>query len=261
MTSTATVALSSAAISFESPEAVIRFGVIALATDLTTERDFAGLTPPDRAAVHVSRVAYENPTSPENLRRMAPRLTAAAELLPPDIPMAAICYSCTAASVEIGDAAVAEAIHAARPNTPVVTPPDAAVRGFAALGARRIALATPYLPETTAPMAAYFARRGLDVVAAECLGLEDDRWMARLTRDSIVELALAADRPEADALFLSCTALSALGLIEALESRLGKPVLCSNQASLWRMLHVAGLAPPDGAPGRLFRAIPVEESP
>jgi maleate isomerase len=184
---------------------------------------------------------------------MAPTLTAAADLLVPGIDLAAICYSCTAASVEIGDAAVAEAIGKARPGVPVVTPPDAAVDAFAALGVSRIALVTPYLPETTEPMVAYFARRGLDVVSAQCLGFSDDRQMARITAATIVAAVEAADRPEVEGVFLSCTALPALGVIDAVENRLGKPVVSSNQASLWRMLRHAGLSPQPEAPGRLFQ--------
>lgn len=232
---------------------VVRFGLIALATDLTSERDAWRILPPERAALHVSRVPYENPTTPENLARTAPTLTAATDLLVPGIDLAAICYSCTSASVEIGDAAVAEAVQKVRPGVPVVTPPDAAVAAFAALGVSRIALVTPYLPETTEPMVAYFARRGLDIVSAHCLGLSDDREMARVSRDTILEAVGAADMPDAEGIFLSCTALPAVGCIDAIEQRIGKPVVSSNQASFWRMAQLAGLAPRAEAPGRLFK--------
>jgi maleate isomerase len=258
MSTPVTVVRSPVAADLVPAAAVTRLGMIALATDLTSERDAARLIPPDRAALHVTRVAYENPSTPENLRRMGPKLASAAALLAPVPGLAAICYSCTAASVEIGDGAVAESIGVACPGVPVVTPPDAAVQGFAALGVRRIALLTPYLVETTAPMAAYFARRGLEIVSAECLGLADDREMARVTPATILAAAEAADRPDAEGVFLSCTALPSLGVIAELERRLGKPVISSNQASLWRMLHHAGLPPAPGAPGRLFAVAPVE---
>jgi hypothetical protein len=125
MNAPAPVVRSPIEVNFTPPEAVVRFGMIALATDLTSERDAARLIPRDRAALHVTRVAYENPSTPENLRKMGPKLTAAAELLAPVPALAAICYSCTAASVEIGDQAVAEAINDACPGVPVVTPSSA----------------------------------------------------------------------------------------------------------------------------------------
>jgi len=234
------------------PSGVARLGIIVLATDLTSERDAAHLIPGDRAAVHVTRILFHNPSTPENLARMAPELTGAADLILPGITLSAIAFSCTAASVEIGDAAIAGAINAARPAVPVVTPPDAAVAGFAALGVRRIALVTPYLVETTEPMAAYFVRRGLDLVSAHCLGIADDRDIARVSDDTIIEAAVAADHPDAEGIFLSCTALPAVGVIAAIEARLGKPVISSNQAFIWQLLRHARITPPAHAPGRLF---------
>ena len=92
------VNLADTILNFEGPRAWKRLGLIALATDLTSERDFANLLPHDQAGLYTTRVAFENPTTPENLRHMAPRLTAAADLIIPGEPLDAICYSCTAAS-------------------------------------------------------------------------------------------------------------------------------------------------------------------
>lgn len=258
MTHTPAILRSPVPVSLDDDGRIARFGLIALATDLTSERDLAVLLPPDRAALHVSRIAYENPTTPENLRQMGPRLSEAAALILPGIRLAAICYSCTSASVEIGDREVASAIAVARPGVAVVTPSDAAVSAFAALGIGRIALVTPYLPETTAPMAEYFTRRGLGIVSAQWLGMADDREMARVSAATIIAAAEAADRPDAEGIFLSCTALPALGVIAELETRLGKPVVTSNQASAWRMLAHAGLPAAPHAPGKLFQLSPNE---
>lgn len=238
--------------SFRPTGALARLGIIVLATDLTSERDAAHLVPPEGAAVHVARIPFQNPSTPANLARMAPDLTGAADLILPDVPLSAVAFCCTAASVEIGDGAIRHAVHAVRPGVPVVTPPDAAVAGFAALGVTRIALVTPYLVETTIPMARYFSRRGLDLVSAQCLGIADDRDIARVSEETIIEAAVAADRPEAEGVFLSCTALPAVGVIAAIEARLGKPVISSNQAFIWQLLRHAQVAAPAHAPGRLF---------
>ena len=246
------VKLSSAAIQLEPENAVTRVGIIALSTDLTTERDARSLIPAESAAYYISRISFQNPSTPENLALMGPDLAKAAELLVPGIELAAIAYSCTAASVEIGDDVISDAVQSVRPGVPVVTPPDAAVTGFAALGISRIALVTPYVTETTEPMAAYFSRRGLNLVSVECMGIGDDREIARISRQTIIEAALAADRPEAEGVFLSCTALPAIGVIDELEARLGKPVISSNQAFIWQLLRHARSSPAPEAPGRLF---------
>ncbi|WP_305984493.1 aspartate/glutamate racemase family protein [Roseibium sp. MMSF_3544] len=224
-----------------SPTATTRFGLIALATDMTSERDLYRQTEGSDVAIHVTRLAFENPTTPENLRQMAPRLTDAAGLLAPLLPLSAVCYSCTAATVVIGDDAVRRSIQKALPDVPVVTPTAAAMTAFQALGVQRIAVLTPYTIATSEPMAAFFSGQGLDVVNFDCLGVEDDRDMARLSRETIVNAAVAADREDAEALFISCTALPALTAVGEIESRIGKPVVTSNQAAGWLLTRLGGL--------------------
>jgi len=202
--------------------------------------------------VFATRVQYDNPTTPENLVKMQPRIAAAADLILPEVPLAAICYSCTAASVVIGDAAIAEAIHESRPGVPVVTPTGAAELALRTLGARRISILTPYLVETSRPMAEYFAQAGFDVINLQCLGIEDDRDMARVSDDSIVEAAVVAADDNADALFVSCTALPAVNVIAEIEKRINKPVVTSNQAQAWLARAHAGSPPGLKGFGRLF---------
>lgn len=238
------------------PGAVPRLGLILLATDLTTERDVARLIGADEAGVHATRVAFANPTTPENLRGMAPRLTVAAGLLVPGEPLAAICYGCTSASVVIGEGEVAAAIEAARPGVPVVTPIGAAKRALAVLGAVRVAVLTPYLPETTQPVVEHLGASGFEVVAARCLGLDDDREMARIDGECIVAAAREADSVEAEAMFVSCTALPALAVVAKIEAALGKPVVTSNQACIWEMRRRAGLTAPVEGFGQLFARSP-----
>ena len=218
-----------------------RIGLILLATDHTTERDFQRMCPQQGLGIYANRILYENPTTPENLRLMGPRLTAGAALILPDESLDAICYGCTAASVVLGDAAVEAAVQQAKPGVPVITPTLAARAAFQALGIRRISVLTPYLRETSAPMARYFADHGLEVCNLNCFGLEDDREMARVAPSAVVEAAVRSVAPEAEALFVSCTALRAAEVAAEIEQRIGKPVVTSNQASVWLTLRRAGL--------------------
>ncbi|TJV09558.1 MAG: ectoine utilization protein EutA, partial [Mesorhizobium sp.] len=60
-----------------------RVGLIILATDHTTEPDFRRMVASDRIGVYVARIPYANPTTPDNLRKMQPSLTAGAALILP----------------------------------------------------------------------------------------------------------------------------------------------------------------------------------
>lgn len=238
-----------ARVSFDD-DAVPRVGLIALSTDMTSERDAARVLPGAGIALHTTRVAFENPTTPESLLRMQPRLGEAAALIVPGVPLAAIWYSCTAASAIIGDEPVEAAIATGRPGVPVVTPPVSARAAFRRLGVGRIAVLTPYLARTTEGLVGYFEEAGLDIVSTMSLGIEDDRDMARVGAGSILSAAGAANHPDAEALFISCTALPAMALIGDIEATLGKPVITSNQACLWRLGELSGR--PVQGPGRLF---------
>jgi len=61
------------------------------------------------------------------------------------------------------------------------------------------------------------------------------------------------DRPESDAIFISCTNFRTLEIIESLENKLGKPVVTSNSASMWQMLRVIQDTRVIPGAGRLFR--------
>lgn len=235
------VSLSEEEVRFNNTAAVTRFGLIVLATDQTLEGDINRLLRVDNVAIHAVRVAFENPTTPENLRKMEPRLTEAARLLAPAGPLQAVYYGCTSASVVIGDQNISSAIEKSLPGVPVITPTFAARQAFGAFGVSKIAVLTPYTVATSEPMAAYFTSHGVEIVRFDCLGIKDDRDMARTSDTTIIKAAIAADHPDAQALFISCTALPVAGLISDIEKRLGKPVITSNQASAWAMARTGGM--------------------
>ena len=229
-----------------------RVGLIILATDHTTEVDFQRMVASDRVGVYVTRIPYDNPVTPENLMKMQPQLTAGAALILPDEPLDVVMYSCTSASVVIGDKQIEAAVQAAKPDVAVVTPTAAAVRGLKAVGAKRISVLTPYTVETSRPMARYFADLGVQIDRFTCLGLTDDREMARISHDEIAAFAEEAMAPQSDALFISCTAVRAAEVAPRIEKALGKPVVSSNLATAWACLRLCGDAAPRPGLGLLM---------
>ncbi|WP_282601635.1 ectoine utilization protein EutA [Paracoccus sp. PARArs4] len=222
-----------------------RFGLIALATDMTIEGD-ARLVMPEGTRLHVTRIEFDNPTTEENLRNTGPRLRAAVDLIVPGVHLDGIGFGCTSASAVLGDQM--DALAGGRAH--VTTPAGAALRGFAALGAERVALMTPYLEATTNLVGDHFEAHGIDVVRRVSMNFPDDRDMAVLPAERIVEMAVGSDHPDAQALFISCTALPVMPLIPRIEEALGKPVLSANQALFWAMLDQAQI--PATGPGALF---------
>ena len=142
----------------------------------------------------------------------------------------------------IGDDEIEAAIQAAKPGVPVVTPPMAGVRGLKALGAKRISVLTPYTVETSRPMADLFrrAQASRSTASPALASRTTARWRASRRRRS--STGARGDRtPNADALFMSCTALrGALRVMPASKQAIGRPVVTSNQASAWKCLRLCG---------------------
>lgn len=230
-----------------------RIGLIALASDHVTERDFINMRPSDDVAVFVSRILNTNPCTVENLRAMAPRLTNAVSLIVPAGRLDAVAYSCTSGTVAIGYEAIASSIHAVRPEIPVATPITAGLAALKGFGARKIAVLTPYIDEVNESIVRYIEENGPEVVALTSFLFPDDNEMARIPPQAIYDAAIEADRPEADALFISCTAIRAVDVVERIEQALGKPVVSANQALYWQALRAAGYREPVAGYGRLLR--------
>ncbi len=221
-----------------------RVGLLILATDHTAELEFSRLVAREGIGIYTNRVPFANPTTPENLQAMLPHISAAAEMLLPGSDFDVIYYGCTSASVVIGDAAIVSAIRKAKPAATIITPPISALKAFEALHVKNIALLTPYLVQTSKPMEPYFEKFGLNVVNHSCLGMEDDRDMARLDRECLIEAAVRSDHKDADCLFISCTALPSVEVAGDIEKLIDKPVVTSNQAAVWQCLGLLGLAGP-----------------
>lgn len=230
-----------------------RIGLIALDCDHATERDFMNMRPGDEVAIYTSRVRSVKSCTVENLRSIAPRLTEAASLILPESRLDVIAYSCTSGTVVVGHEAVVEYVRAARPGIACVTPIDAALAGLARFGARRVAVLTPYIDEINAAMARCLEAAGTDIVGFTSFRLIDANDMANLPPEAIYRAALEADRDEAEALFISCTAIRAVDVVERIERALGKPVVTSIQAMFWQCLAYAGYKKPIAGYGRLLR--------
>lgn len=244
MSNTPPISLDPFSLDYDDRALAHRVGLVVLATDHTIEADFRRIFPEQGVGIHVNRIANENPCTPDNLRRMEPRLTEATALILPGESLDVVCYGCTSASTVIGDDPVRAAIQAAKPGVPVVNPALAGRQAIAAFGARRISLLVPYVRETGEQVRRYFTDHGIQVDRLTCLEVEDDTVIARVGGDTIRHAARAALDPASEALFLSCTALRAVPLIAELEAELGVPVVSSNQASAWLTLsHI-------GQPGR-----------
>ncbi|MCG6882223.1 MAG: Asp/Glu racemase [Silicimonas sp.] len=230
-----------------------RIGLVVLQADETIERDMRRLLPRE-AELLVSRVPSGDHLTTETLREMERHLTAAASLLPRGARFATVGYGCTSGTAEIGADRIAERVRAGVETSTVTEPVSALIAACAHLGVARLALVSPYVESVSARLRAVLADAGIDTPNLVSFEEPVEANVARIAPASVEAAAVAAaETGGCDAVFLSCTNLRTLGAIEALETRLGMPVLSSNQVLGWHLCRLAGVAPAGDARWRLFR--------
>lgn len=231
-----------------------RVGVLALANDQVIERDLARLLPGDILTC-TTRIAFDGDCTLERLAEMAPLIAAATRLLHPEAPLAAVVFGCTSGTVAIGAGNINAAIHSAAPGVPVFDPLHAACAALAHLGARRLHLLTPYQPALAEQMAHWLGERGLQTARRFDFGITDSADISRITPQAILAAARRLPAGEADAIFLPCTDLQSLPVLDEIQAATGLPALSSNSALAWMLLRrlnvpgrLPGLRPPTAAP-------------
>jgi maleate isomerase len=114
------------------------------------------------------------------------------------------------------------------------------------LSAKRIALGAPWSTPVNQTVAAFLQANGVKVLAQEALGLIRNLEIGLLDPQTALEVGRRVNRPEADAIILACGNWSTFSIIDQLERDLRKPVLTTNQVSLWHALKIMERQPLSG---------------
>ena len=236
-----------------------RIGVMVPSTNTTFEGDFQ-LTRPRDVTVHGQRLWLTNDAAgAAGMDRMNAEMAAGARYLA-TAKVDVIAYGCTTGSFYRGpgwDTEMLELISTTAGVPSVATSPSvvAALRFF---GARRISVATPYPDWNNKQLRVYLDAMGFDVlnVEGEPRAAESgNQGINDFDPEDVIAFASKACRPEADALLCSCTAWRSLEAASELERRTGKPVVTSNQASIWAAYRALGLTPKIAGFGRLLESL------
>jgi maleate isomerase len=136
-------------------------------------------------------------------------------------------------------------------NLPTTTTSTAVIAAFESLGVKKVSVAMPYIEEVARAAVKFVEDNGTEVANARWLN-KSGFDISQIPEEELYQLAVETDTPESEALFISCTALHTFGLIEKLEKDLKKPVITSNQATIWQALRLAGIEDKISGYGRLL---------
>jgi len=135
----------------------------------------------------------------------------------------------------------------------VINTSQSSTEALRSVGAKNIVIATPYTDDINDAAVDYFSKQGFNILKCSGLGYDDDLEIAALPLDVVYQLVRETDVPEADAVFISCTNLKTVPIIESLEVDLKKPVVSAIQASLWYALRSVGVYDSVPGSGSLFK--------
>lgn len=211
---------------------------------------------PDGVSVHFSRMVARGPVG--TLQNLQQRAASQLEHMDETVDLLAsvepdvIVLAHTATSYFLGrdgDAKLAQR-QEQRTGIPFVSALGSAVAAFETLGVRRVSVGTPYDPALTLRGKTVLEEYGFEVVNAECL--PDVKNIFEETPRRVYGLLKSANRPEADAVFVSGVGLPTMSVLAAAEADLGKPVLSSTCAMMWNALRTAGIGTAIPGYGRLL---------
>jgi maleate cis-trans isomerase len=182
------------------------------------------------------------------------RLSDGAALLAKHEPDAVV-WACTSGSFVYRWGGAHEQVDklAAAAGKPASSTSFAFARAAQRLGVERVAVAASYPDEVARLFVEFLAAAGIEIVAMSSEGIDTAAEVGRLSPDAVVELAVSHDHPAAEAVLIPDTAMRTLGVVNAIEHRLGKPVLTANQVTVWEGLRLAGEVPESEELGALFR--------
>ena len=148
-----------------------------------------------------------------------------------------------------GPAKLAERCAALEAETgvPVLNASAADYAALEALGARRIAVVTPFAPEIDAHVKANTEAAGFEVAAIAGTCAPSLPAIVETPLDDIRAVFARVAVSGIDAILQVGTALPAVALIEEIEAAHGRPVVACNAALYWRTLRRLGID--DAVPG------------
>lgn len=231
-----------------------RLGLIVTSSDRTSEGEYYQYTP-EGVSVHTSRMLLEGGVADAaTLERMADDTERCAELLA-TTNVDVIAYSCTTGSLLKGvgfENEIEQRIENVA-QVPAVATAAAVKRAFDVLGIDSIAITTPYIEELNERERDFFEESGYEVHTIEGLGCETDEEICAKHPETAYRNARQIDCEEADGIFISCTGYRTFEIINQLEQDLGKPVVTSNQATLWDSLRKMDINYSEVGLGSLFQ--------
>jgi maleate cis-trans isomerase len=232
-----------------------RIGLLVPSINTTMETEFWRIAP-QGVSVHSARISGGRHGTPDELRGMESASKAAARdvaMIEPDV----LVYGCTSGSFfegpEWNKKICAQLTEIS--GAPTVTTAGAMAACLMAGGHKKVAVVTPYVELTNERLKDFLRAHGIKVTHLGTFDMLDMFDHAKIQPEEIYRKVKEANSADTDALFVACTQLRAMEVLDMLERDLGKPVYSAIQASAWEAYAAMGVDPKITDCGSLLRKL------
>ena len=229
-----------------------RIGLITLGSDFRIEKDFNNVIYGRDIDLYVNRIHCYNTLTNETLAKMADDITDVTKDILPDQKIDCVAYGCTSGTVAAGYEVIKDKVNLAKPEAKVTTPITSAIKALNVMCINKISIFTPYTKTINDSVVSYFEKENVCVNSLTYFDIASDLDIGKVDEDYLFEVLSKIDLEDSDALFVSCTALPVLSIIDQLEKKLNKIVLSSNQTLIWDTLNLIGNKDPVVGFGKIF---------
>ena len=225
-----------------------KVGLILLATDQITLYEFEAILKDTGVLCFPSRVMMDSvELTPEVLMAIKNELAGAANTILPGMTLDVVAFSCTSASMTIGEDEVARIIKQSDSHREIkeVTNPYSAIKNACAyLNIDELGVITPYTKDVTQGILDGM-QPNIKTISAATFNNPNDNLVPSITPESIKDAAIEMAKDEkVKTIFISCTNLNICRYIDELEKITGKTILTSNQVMAWDILRLSNYHAP-----------------
>ena len=230
-----------------------RIGLITLGSDFRIEKDFNNVIYGRDIDLYVNRIRCYNPLNNKTLAKMADDITDVTKDILPDQKIDCVAYGCTSGTIAAGYDVIEKNVKLAKPEAKVTTPITSAIKALKAFDINKISVFTPYTKRINDSVINYFNKKNITVNGLTYFDIESDLDIGKVDEEYLFEVLSKIDLEDSEALFVSCTALPVLSIIDKLEKKMNKVILSSNQTLIWESLKAIGYKNNIEGFGKLFK--------
>jgi len=216
-----------------------KLGILVPSGIVVVEPEFELMTP-EGVSCHYHRVSFRG-GGITNLKKAEEGLVDATKMISHVRP-SVMALTGTGVSFAGGygyDQALIQKMKDVNGNLPTTTTSTSVIDAFHRLGIKKVSVAMPYIEEVARAAVKFVVDSGIQVLNMKWLDVKGGIHM--VSKETVYNVVREVDEPESEAIFISCVGWPTIEVIEKLEHDLQKPVITSNQATMWNLLRLANV--------------------